>query len=59
VNSHHNFTQKERHFGKDVWITRKGAIRARKDDWAMIPGSMGTRSYIVTGKDNPASSSRQ
>ena len=44
INSHHNFTQQERHFGRDVWVTRKGAIRARNDDWAMIPGSMGTRS---------------
>jgi len=55
INSHHNFTQKEHHFGHDVWITRKGAIQARKDNWAMIPGSMGTRSYIVVGKENPMS----
>jgi tRNA-splicing ligase RtcB (3'-phosphate/5'-hydroxy nucleic acid ligase) len=55
INSHHNFTQKEHHFGRNVWVTRKGAIRARKDDWAMIPGSMGTRSYIVVGKENPLS----
>ncbi len=55
INSHHNFTQKEHHFGRTVWVTRKGAIRARKDDWAMIPGSMGTRSYIVIGKEHPAS----
>jgi tRNA-splicing ligase RtcB (3'-phosphate/5'-hydroxy nucleic acid ligase) len=55
INSHHNFTQKEQHFGRDVWVTRKGAIMARKDDWAMIPGSMGTRSYIVVGKENPMS----
>ena len=55
INSHHNFTQQEQHFGRDVWVTRKGAIRARKDDWAMIPGSMGTRSYIVVGKENPMS----
>jgi tRNA-splicing ligase RtcB len=55
INSHHNFTQKEHHFGRDVWVTRKGAIMARTDDWAMIPGSMGTRSYIVVGKANPMS----
>jgi tRNA-splicing ligase RtcB (3'-phosphate/5'-hydroxy nucleic acid ligase) len=55
INSHHNFTQKEHHFGREVWVTRKGAIMARRDDWAMIPGSMGTRSYIVVGKENPMS----
>ncbi|MGH9385408.1 MAG: RtcB family protein [Vicinamibacterales bacterium] len=55
INSHHNFTQKERHFGEEAWITRKGAIEARKDNWAMIPGSMGTRSYIVRGKEHPMS----
>jgi tRNA-splicing ligase RtcB (3'-phosphate/5'-hydroxy nucleic acid ligase) len=55
VNSHHNFTRQEHHFGETVWITRKGAIEARRDNWAMIPGSMGTRSYIVTGKENAMS----
>jgi tRNA-splicing ligase RtcB (3'-phosphate/5'-hydroxy nucleic acid ligase) len=55
INSHHNFTKKENHFGHDVWVTRKGAIEARKDNWAMIPGSMGTRSYIVVGKENAMS----
>jgi tRNA-splicing ligase RtcB len=55
INSHHNFTQQEDHFGRRVWITRKGAIKATKDSWAMIPGSMGTRSYIVVGKENPMS----
>ena len=55
INSHHNFTQQEDHFGEHVWITRKGAIKATKDSWAMIPGSMGTRSYIVVGKENPMS----
>jgi tRNA-splicing ligase RtcB len=55
INSHHNFTQKEHHFGHDVWVTRKGAIMARRSDWAMIPGSMGTRSYIVVGKEHPMS----
>jgi tRNA-splicing ligase RtcB (3'-phosphate/5'-hydroxy nucleic acid ligase) len=55
INSHHNFTQKETHFGRSIWVTRKGAIMARRSDWAMIPGSMGTRSYIVVGKENPSS----
>jgi tRNA-splicing ligase RtcB len=55
INSHHNFTQRERHFGEDVWITRKGAIKATTESWAMIPGSMGTRSYIVVGKENAMS----
>src|SRR5262245_43897667 len=53
INCHHNFTQQEEHFGQRVWVTRKGAIEARRGMWAMIPGSMGTRSYIVTGKENP------
>jgi tRNA-splicing ligase RtcB len=52
INCHHNFSQVERHFGEDVWVTRKGAIQARRGMWAMIPGSMGTRSYIVTGLEN-------
>ncbi len=52
INSHHNFTEKEEHFGKDVWVTRKGAIRARNGDMASIPGSMGAASYIVEGKGN-------
>jgi tRNA-splicing ligase RtcB len=55
INSHHNFTQQEDHFGARVWITRKGAIKATRDSWAMIPGSMGTRSYIVVGKENAMS----
>jgi tRNA-splicing ligase RtcB len=53
INCHHNFTQVEEHFGERVWVTRKGAIEARRGMWAMIPGSMGTRSYIVTGLENP------
>jgi tRNA-splicing ligase RtcB len=53
INCHHNFTQREEHFGEQVWVTRKGAIEARRGMWAMIPGSMGTRSYIVTGRDPP------
>jgi len=55
INSHHNFTRQETHFGHTVWVTRKGAIEARKNNWAMIPGSMGTRSYIVVGKEHPMS----
>jgi tRNA-splicing ligase RtcB (3'-phosphate/5'-hydroxy nucleic acid ligase) len=53
INSHHNFSQQETHFGETVWVTRKGAIEARRGMWAMIPGSMGTRSYIVTGLEHP------
>ncbi len=55
VNCHHNYVQRERHYGKDVWLTRKGAVRAGKDDLGIIPGSMGARSYIVRGKGNPES----
>ncbi|MBV8693700.1 MAG: RtcB family protein [Actinobacteria bacterium] len=52
VNCHHNFTQPEVHGGKELWVTRKGAIKAGVDDLGVIPGSMGTRSYIVRGKGN-------
>lgn len=52
INSHHNFTEQEEHFGKQVWVTRKGAIRARESDMAAIPGSMGAASYIVEGLGN-------
>jgi tRNA-splicing ligase RtcB len=55
INCHHNFTQKEVHFGEEVWITRKGAIQMKAGQRGVIPGSMGTRSYIVTGKGDPAS----
>lgn len=55
VNCHHNYVTKENHFGANVWLTRKGAVRARKDDLGIIPGSMGARSYIVRGKGNPDS----
>jgi tRNA-splicing ligase RtcB (3'-phosphate/5'-hydroxy nucleic acid ligase) len=55
INCHHNFTQLEHHNGHDVWLTRKGAIRARTGDRGVIPGSMGTRSYIVSGLGNTAS----
>jgi tRNA-splicing ligase RtcB len=55
INCHHNFTQQEHHFGRNVWVTRKGAIQAKAGMWAMIPGSMGTRSYIVVGRENQMS----
>jgi tRNA-splicing ligase RtcB len=55
INCHHNFTQQEVHAGRQLWITRKGAIKADRADLGVIPGSMGTRSYIVAGKGNPAS----
>lgn len=50
INCHHNFVEREWHFGSQVWVTRKGAIRARQNELGIIPGSMGTRSYIVRGK---------
>ena len=49
IQCHHNFTQKERHYGKDVWISRKGAIQAKEGQMGLIPGSMGTASYVVRG----------
>jgi RNA-splicing ligase RtcB len=52
INCHHNFTQKEIHEGREVWVTRKGAIKADVGDKGIIPGSMGTRSYIVSGLGN-------
>jgi tRNA-splicing ligase RtcB len=55
INCHHNFTQPEVHSGRQLWVTRKGAIKADKGDLGVIPGSMGTRSYIVDGKGNPES----
>lgn len=54
INTHHNYTQMERHGGKDVWVTRKGAIDAHEGVMGIIPGSMGTHSYIVRGKGNQA-----
>ncbi len=54
INCHHNFTQREHHHGAEVWLTRKGAIRARSGDRGVIPGSMGTRSYIVSGLGSTA-----
>ena len=50
VNCHHNYVERERHFGKQVWVTRKGAIRAGAGELGIIPGSMGAKSYIVRGK---------
>ncbi|MCR4295585.1 MAG: RtcB family protein, partial [Elusimicrobia bacterium] len=55
VNCHHNFAAKETHFGREVLVTRKGAVRARAGDMGIIPGSMGTKSYIVRGKGEPES----
>lgn len=55
VNCHHNFTQQEHHRNRNLWITRKGAIRADKGRLGIIPGSMGTHSYIVEGLGSPAS----
>lgn len=52
INCHHNFTQLERHFGREMWITRKGAIQMKQGQLGVIPGSMGTRSYIVSGLGN-------
>jgi len=50
INCHHNYVTREHHFGADVYITRKGAIRAGEGEMGIIPGSMGARSYIVRGK---------
>ncbi|MBM3985605.1 MAG: RtcB family protein [Planctomycetes bacterium] len=55
INCHHNYVSRESHFGADVLVTRKGAIRARTGDLGIVPGSMGTRSYIVRGKGQPDS----
>jgi len=55
VNCHHNYVQKESHFGEDVFVTRKGAVSAKKGELGIIPGSMGARSYIVRGKGNEES----
>lgn len=55
ISCHHNYTEQEHHSGRDLWVTRKGAIRAREGDWGIIPGSMATGTYIVRGLGNPAS----
>ena len=52
VNCHHNYVARERHMDADVWVTRKGAVRAGDGDLGIIPGSMGARSFIVRGKGN-------
>lgn len=55
INCHHNYTESEKHFGKQVWVSRKGAISAEAGRPGLIPGSMGTASYVVEGKGNPLS----
>lgn len=55
VNCHHNYISREKHFGKDCFVTRKGAVRAEKGEMGIIPGSMGARSFIVRGLGNPES----
>ena len=55
INCHHNYVAREKHFGENVFVTRKGAIRAGAGDMGIIPGSMGARSFIVRGKGNPQS----
>ena len=55
VNCHHNYVEREKHYGERVWLTRKGAIRAGAGELGIIPGSMGTRSYIVRGKGSAES----
>ncbi|MGI4851634.1 MAG: RtcB family protein [Janthinobacterium lividum] len=52
IDCHHNYSALEHHFGKNIWITRKGAVSAREGELGIIPGSMGTKSYIVRGKGN-------
>jgi tRNA-splicing ligase RtcB len=55
INCHHNYVQREMHFGMEVLVTRKGAVRAGRDEYGIIPGSMGTGSFIVRGLGNPES----
>ena len=55
INCHHNYATMENHFGENVWVTRKGAVRARQGDLGIIPGSMGAKSFIVRGKGDPES----
>ena len=55
VNCHHNYAEKEVHFGEDVYVTRKGAVRARTEDYGIIPGSMGAKSFIIKGKGHAES----
>ena len=55
IQCHHNFTKREHHFGQNILVSRKGAIEAKAGQLGLIPGSMGTRSYVVRGKGSPAS----
>ena len=55
INCHHNYITREYHFGEEVFVTRKGAIRAGEEELGIIPGSMGAKSFIVRGKGNPQS----
>ncbi|MGB5823675.1 MAG: RtcB family protein [Proteocatella sp.] len=55
INCHHNYASNEEHYGKMVWVHRKGAIRAEEGEWGIIPGAMGGSSYIVKGRGNPES----
>jgi tRNA-splicing ligase RtcB len=55
VNCHHNYVERERHYGESVWVTRKGAIRAGVGELGIIPGSMGAKSYIVRGRGSAES----
>ncbi len=55
INCHHNYASVENHFGSNIWVTRKGAVRAREGDLGIIPGSMGAKSFIVRGLGNPDS----
>lgn len=55
INCHHNYVEKENHFGSNIYVTRKGAVRARSGDMGIIPGSMGAKSFIVRGLGNPES----
>lgn len=55
INSHHNYASREHHFGEDIWVTRKGAVNAARGQLGIIPGSMGTGSFIVEGLGNAES----
>lgn len=55
INCHHNYTALENHYGENVWVHRKGAVRAQGGELAVIPGAMGSYSYVVMGKGNPES----
>jgi tRNA-splicing ligase RtcB len=55
IDCHHNYVAREMHFGEDVWVTRKGAVRAFANDLGIIPGSMGAKSFIVKGRGEPES----